>query len=159
MKCIVIGTDGSPQAREAVELGLELAAREGVDVFVARVLSPVDSVVREETNRAVSHPLMSVEDDPALRDAAGLAAERRVPCTLRLLVGLPEDELLALAREVEAGLVVVGSRGVGSVKGALLGSVSHGVLKRADRPVLIVKGAPVEAKPATGDPTRRMPTS
>ncbi len=140
MKRIVIGTDGSPRAQEAVEFGLEIAAQEGADVFVVHVLLPVDPLVREETNRTVSHPLLTAEDDPVLRHAAELAAERVVTCNPKLLVGLPEDELLALAREVDAGLVVVGSRGRGSVKEALLGSVSRGVLNRADRPVLIVKG-------------------
>jgi nucleotide-binding universal stress UspA family protein len=158
MKCMVIGTDGSPRAREAVEFGLEIAAQEGAEVFVVHVLSPVDSVVREETNRTVSHPLLTADDDPALRHAAEIAAERLVTCSPKLLVGLPEDELLALAREVDAGLIVVGSRGTGSVKGALLGSVSRGVLNRADRPVLIVKGTSVAQEPASGGPAGQSST-
>jgi nucleotide-binding universal stress UspA family protein len=49
------------------------------------------------------------------------------------------DEILAAAARVEAGLVVVGARGLGALQRVWLGSVSEGVLRHADRPVLIVK--------------------
>ena len=61
----------------------------------------------------------------------------------RAELGPPADRIVAIAEEENAALVVIGSRGRGDVKSALLGSVSHGVLSRATCPVVIVPpGAP-----------------
>lgn len=61
----------------------------------------------------------------------------------RAEVGSPADRIVAIADEEDAALVVIGSRGRGDVKSALLGSVSHGVASKATCPVVIVPpGAP-----------------
>jgi len=57
-----------------------------------------------------------------------------------VLVGHPVDALIATAAASDVGLVVVGARGLGTLERVLLGSVSEGVLRHVDRPVLIVKG-------------------
>jgi nucleotide-binding universal stress UspA family protein len=67
-----------------------------------------------------------------------------------LLAGSPADEIVAYARSIDADLIVVGSRGRGAVAGALLGSVSRGVLRQARRPVLVVRGVEVPTKAAVG---------
>jgi nucleotide-binding universal stress UspA family protein len=53
--------------------------------------------------------------------------------------------ILAEAEAVDAGLVVMGTRGRAGVKSLLLGSVSHGVVQHADRPVLVVPSADLAA--------------
>lgn len=58
----------------------------------------------------------------------------------RVAVGHPTDEIVRAAAAADADLVVVGARGLGTLKRLLLGSVSEGVLQHADRPVLIVRG-------------------
>ena len=58
----------------------------------------------------------------------------------RVLIGHPVDALTGAAATPDVGLVVVGARGLGSLERLLLGSVSEGVLRHVDRPVLIVKG-------------------
>jgi nucleotide-binding universal stress UspA family protein len=58
----------------------------------------------------------------------------------RVLVGHPVDALIGAAAGWNVGLVVVGARGLGTLERVLLGSVSEGVLRHVDRPVLIVKG-------------------
>jgi nucleotide-binding universal stress UspA family protein len=66
----------------------------------------------------------------------------------KLLKGKPADEIVAYADSIDADLIVVGSRGHGSLTSALIGSVSRGVLREIRRPVLIVRGAPVPAAAA-----------
>ena len=54
-------------------------------------------------------------------------------------VGRPDAEIVALAEEVEARLIVLGSRGRSGVRRALMGSVSDSVVRHAHCPVLIVR--------------------
>jgi nucleotide-binding universal stress UspA family protein len=56
-------------------------------------------------------------------------------------VGSPSAEIVALAEELEAGLVVVGSRGLRAVRRALMGSFSDSVVRHAHCPVLVVRNA------------------
>jgi len=56
-----------------------------------------------------------------------------------LTAGRPEAEIVTLAEEIGAGLIVMGSRGVGGIRRALMGSVSDSVLQHAHCPVLVVR--------------------
>ncbi len=56
-----------------------------------------------------------------------------------LRMGKPAAEIVALAEELGVGLVVVGSRGLGGVRRALMGSVSDSVVRHAHCPVLVVR--------------------
>ena len=54
-------------------------------------------------------------------------------------MGSPDDEIVKLAEEIGAGLIVMGSRGLGGIKRALIGSVSDSVVRHAHCPVLVVR--------------------
>ena len=54
-------------------------------------------------------------------------------------VGYPEAEIVDLAEEMRAGLIVIGSRGLGPLRRALMGSVSDSVVRHAHCPVLVVR--------------------
>jgi nucleotide-binding universal stress UspA family protein len=69
-----------------------------------------------------------------LATAAGLVAEARIANRQDDIA----DDILAVARALDAQVVVLGTRGLGSVKSLMLGSVSHAVLHHADRPVLVI---------------------
>jgi nucleotide-binding universal stress UspA family protein len=124
MKRFLIGTDGSPSAEEGVEFGLALAAEQQAEVRFVRVL-PSPPVASDH------EPL----DDPVAR-----ARKLGVTAETVLLVGDPVGEIVADADSHDVDLTVVGSRGRGAVAGALLGSVSIGVLHEAMRPVLVARG-------------------
>jgi nucleotide-binding universal stress UspA family protein len=68
-----------------------------------------------------------------IRTAGGSVAQ------LHLKVGRPEGEIVALAEELGAGLIVMGSRGRGGVRRALMGSVSDSVVRHAHCPVMVVR--------------------
>jgi nucleotide-binding universal stress UspA family protein len=142
MKKILIATDGSPSAREAVAFGLELAAQQSAEAVVVHVVPAVDIVPTSGFGMmsALPHPL-SADDRVALEEASTLAAEQGISARTELLTGNPVDEIVAYADSIDADLIVVGSRGHGAVASALLGSVSQGVLHEARRPVLVFRRA------------------
>jgi nucleotide-binding universal stress UspA family protein len=147
MKRILIATDGSPSAREAVVFGLELAAEQDAVPTFVHVVPAVDVLPAGGfgVTTARLHDVTDVDRAP-LEEAAELATEHGVHALTKLLQGDPADEIVAYADTVDADLIVIGSRGHGVFLNALLGSVSRGVLHEARRPVLVVRGAHVPAE-------------
>jgi nucleotide-binding universal stress UspA family protein len=141
LKKILIATDGSPSALRAVELGLELAEEEGAQPIIVHVAPTKDVLPVAGIGMvpvSVPHELADA-DRASLDEAVELAEERGLDAATRLLTGNPAHEIVAFADVVDADLIVIGSHGYGTIAGALLGSVSRGVLNGTTRPVLIVR--------------------
>ncbi len=149
MKKILIATDGSPAARDAVQVGLEFVAEQDAEAIFVHVAPGYDVLPAHAfgVNSAMAHRLTDHDRAPLL-EAAKTASDYGVPATTKLLVGNPADEIVAYADSNDVDLIVVGSRGHGAIASALLGSVSHAVLREARRPVLVVPGVAVRAKAA-----------
>jgi nucleotide-binding universal stress UspA family protein len=141
MQSIVIATDGSPSAREAVEFGLQLAAEQSARVTFVTVAPAVDvlPVSNFGGTAGVAHELTE-EDEAPLDQARELAEEAGVHVHTRLLKGDAAAEIVAFADDVDADVIVVGSRDQGALASAFLGSVSREVLRDAHRPVLVARG-------------------
>ena len=148
MKKILIATDGSDSAHEALEFGLDLAAEQDAKAFIVHVAPAVD--VMPYANFGYVAPSVPHEfdehDRECLQEAAELAAEKGVDVETGLLKGRPADEIVTYADTIDADLIVVGSRGHGAIASALIGSVSRGVLHESRRPVLVVRGTHVAAE-------------
>jgi nucleotide-binding universal stress UspA family protein len=140
MRHILIATDGSPSAQEAVEVGLELAADQGAEVTFVHVLPPDTIAGGRGGAHAVAHRETIDESETALKGASDAAEQAGVSCSLERISGETVETIVALGAEKDVDLIVVGSRGRNPVA-ALLGSVSRGVLSHAKRPVLVVKTA------------------
>jgi len=146
MRKILIATDGSPAAVEAVEFGLELAAEHGAEAIFVHVAPAVDVIPLAGFGMTGAVPHRPNDLDRAPLDAAvALADEHGVVATTKLLRGNTVDEIVAYADSLAADLTVVGSRGYGVIAGTLLGSVSRGVLRESKRPVLVVRGLAAQA--------------
>jgi nucleotide-binding universal stress UspA family protein len=150
MQKILIATDGSESAHEALEFGLELAEEQGATPFIVHV-APAVEVLPYASFAApaptVPHQL-DEEDRAPLSEAVELAARRGIETKTELLVGNPADEIVAFGHSIDADLIVVGSRGHGAIARVLLGSVSRAVLHESRRPVLVVRGTHVAAEAA-----------
>jgi len=144
MKKIVIATDGSPPALEAVETGIELAAEHDAQPIFVHVAPTTDVLAVVNFGMAapasVPHEL-DQHDRASLDEAVELAAQKGLEAKAELLRGNAAHAIVAYADSVDADLIVVGSRGHGAIAGALLGSVSSSVLRQATRPVVVVRAA------------------
>jgi len=145
MKRILIATDGSDAARHAVELGVELAKDEDAAIAFVHVV-PLSYLVPTSGFGLVGHlPYEPTASDEAVLDDAIAVADREgVPAISKMLRGNAVTELIAYADLIGVDLIVVGSRGHGTIASALLGSVSRGVLTHSRRPVMIVRAVPVQ---------------
>lgn len=154
MKRILVATDGSDRAQDALDVGIDLAAEHGAELIVAHVIPWVDVYPGPSLAAAGALPHSETDAERALlEDAADTAAERGVIATTAMLQGRAAHELVAFADAHDVDLIVLGSRGHGAVASALLGSVSHGVVHESTRPVLIVPG------PAPGRAAARRPAA
>jgi nucleotide-binding universal stress UspA family protein len=144
---ILIATDGSPSATEAVEFGLEIASEQGALPIFVHVAPELDQIPIGgfAPVAAVPHELCELDRRP-LEAAEKLAEERDLHAATKVLIGNPADEIVAYADSIDADVIVVGSRGHGTLAGAFLGSVSRGVLHEARRPVLVVRGVKQRAE-------------
>ena len=140
MKRILIATDGSPAATEAVEYGVELAKHEDAYVIFVHVVHQTNLVPMNGFGLLASVPYEPTAlDEQVLEDALAIAEREDVPGRTALLRGEPAPEIVRYADLVGADLIVIGSRGHGAVSTALWGSVSRGVLAAAKVPVLVVR--------------------
>lgn len=137
---VLIATDGSPGAQAAVEEGVRIAKQTGADVIFLAVAQPPLSVLGEPFYQCVLTAHLSAMRK-ALAKATPFADERHVPYETELMEGSPTQLILDLARSRDVDLIVVGSRGLGAVKGGLLGSVSSEVVHHADLPVLVARAS------------------
>ena len=128
MRRILIATDGSHSAKEAVSTGIDLAAERSAPVtFVHVVSDPAGPPFHE--------------DEVALAAALELAVQNGLDAEFIVISGNTADEIVAYADTIDADLIVVGSRGRDAVEGRRLGSVSDAILREARRPVLVVRPA------------------
>ncbi|SFK77731.1 universal stress protein [Geodermatophilus ruber] len=152
---VVVGMDGSSGARAALEAALVEAARRGaaLDVVTAVPLATVWSggapvlgarvdAIRAHAARQAREQLGQVRGDEAIAAVPGVAA---VDVQVRAAEGYPARVLLAAAEGAE--LLVVGNRGRGTVRSALLGSVALHCVSHAPCPVLVVHPAGAPERP------------
>lgn len=138
MKRIVIATDGSDGAGQALEQGFSLASDVGAEVSVVYVQPGPSSFLgapyyQDVITEEARHARTVIEDAKLRASRYGAEVEYKV------LEGDPVDTVLELARSRDADLVVVGSRGLGTLSSVVLGSVSRAILRQADRPVLVAR--------------------
>ena len=141
---IVVGTDGSDTATEAVRQAIALAKPLGASLQIVSAYEPVsDTRLREEAQQApqdlqwMVNPREDVE--ATLRDAAELAHEAGVRTETFARQGDPADAILDVAEENHSDLIVVGNKGMTGAKRFLLGSVPNKISHHAPCSVLIIR--------------------
>lgn len=145
LRNVTIALDGSQSAWEALDFFAALPWPEDVEVRLVSVVEPL----RYPAADLISPPLIDLMKEYEDERRADLervleAASARLRRHLRnvsttTLVGPAAPSILSEAAKQPSDLIVVGARGLGTVKRLLLGSVSESVLRQASCPVLIVR--------------------
>jgi nucleotide-binding universal stress UspA family protein len=155
VKNIVVPIDFSAVTPHVIELAVRLATSFTAEIHLVHVneLSPAIPPAALGYGAAgvpefiPTLPVAEVLPQPSLpseKEKARLAewqkeiARTGVKVTLHEPTGEVTEEILRIANATKADLIVMGRHGHGAVYNLLVGSVTHGVLKRADRPVLLV---------------------
>jgi nucleotide-binding universal stress UspA family protein len=141
---IVVGTDGSDTAREAVRQAADLAKQVGATLDVVSAFEPVSETrLREERQQVpsdVAHTVGPTEDvEATLSEAAAAVKADGVDVNTYAREGDPADAILDVAEEQKADLIVVGNKGMTGAKRFLLGSVPNKVSHHAPCSVLIIR--------------------
>ena len=134
---ILLATDGSEEATLAASTAAELAKGTGSELHVVHVGSFIPTFLAAtevEPGRAAREARKTLDDDVGRIQAADGAVAQA-----HLRFGGAPEEVVALAEDIGAGLIVMGSRGRGGIRRALMGSVSERVVRHAHCPVMIIR--------------------
>jgi nucleotide-binding universal stress UspA family protein len=148
---ILLATDGSEEASLAARTTVDLANKTNSEIHLVYVTIPLhepsyyediyyyegisieDAIAREWREQQRSAQKLLDDQVDKIKGAGGSVAQTHHH------TGKPDQQIVELAEELGAGLVVVGSRGLGGIRRALIGSVSDSVVRHAHCPVLVVR--------------------
>jgi nucleotide-binding universal stress UspA family protein len=137
---ILLALDGSEESTAAARTAVELADHLESELHVVHVgeLKPVYHPERHgyhALHEELQERAQRLLDEQAneVRSAGGTVAKAH------LMMGRPDEEIVVLGEEIAAGLIVTGSRGLGGIRRALMGSVSNSVVRHAHCPVMVVR--------------------
>ena len=149
---VLLATDGSREAELAARTAADLSQKTGSELHVVHAfgivpvgppvypeatdLQSVDYETQTEERQRISEQrareVLEAEVEK-IRSAGGTVAQEH------LIEGWVAPAIVTLAEEIGAGLIVMGSRGLGGIRRALMGSVSDSVVRHAHCPVLVVR--------------------
>jgi nucleotide-binding universal stress UspA family protein len=141
---IVLATDGSSEAESAAQVAAELADKTASELHVVYVeVVPSFAQYSAGTTMGFDRQLYEKIAEEARETLRKLTWQVKVGggavAEDHLRMGAPGEEIVALAEAIGAGLIVMGSRGHGGMRRALMGSVSDSVVRHAHCPVLVVR--------------------
>jgi nucleotide-binding universal stress UspA family protein len=132
---ILLATDGSEDARRATEVAADLAGNSGSELHVVHVWHDVPGFAHAFVKRELRRQGQEILDEQVkkIEESGGTVARAH------LRGGRTSDEVVELSEELGVGLLVVGSRGLGTVRRILMGSHSEEIVHNARVPTLVVR--------------------
>jgi nucleotide-binding universal stress UspA family protein len=137
---ILVATDGSREAQLALTTAADLANSTESELHVLHVgelplvYHPERHAYRTQYEEQEKEAQQLLEAQVERIDGAGTTVTQA-----HLRMGRADEEIVELAQSIDAGLIVMGSRGQGRLRRALVGSVSESVVRHAHCPVTIVR--------------------
>lgn len=137
---IMIAVDGSSESLQAVREALKLIARGlRTEIALVNVQEPA-SLLELATRDADAIAAAAVQaGENLMSEAAALLDAEGVGYSMEVVLGEPGSMLLEMAEDLNADMVIMGARGMGALKSAIVGSVSKTVITHCRRSVLVVR--------------------
>jgi nucleotide-binding universal stress UspA family protein len=147
IKKILVAVDGSDIALKAVKYSVDMAKQTGAALVLLSVIDDsalIAQYVPAQISRVhIPQPIgqyMRANTEKIIEKAVKLCGKHKVKAHGVIRNGRPVDEILREARKSKADMIVIGSRGKGSIESAVLGSVTYGVIhKNTKYPVLVIR--------------------
>ncbi|MCH6265432.1 universal stress protein [Neobacillus citreus] len=137
---ILVAIDGSKMSEKALQTALKFAkerySKIGV-IHVEKNVQIVDGMPIKTIDNI--YAAQETKGHVLLKQAVTLAEEEGIEIEVHFVMGEPAIQIVKKADEFNYQLIVIGSRGLGNIKGLMLGSVSQKVSQLAHCPVLIIK--------------------
>ncbi|PKL68541.1 MAG: universal stress protein [Methanomicrobiales archaeon HGW-Methanomicrobiales-1] len=137
---MLLATDGSDNANRAADAAISLAQALSLSsITIVHIVTSPPSESRMVQAKFDVHSLLEEESRTLISTTLGRCDAAGITYTLKVAIGDPAQEILTHVQKEKVDLVVIGSRGLGTLKGVLMGSVSQKIAHLAPCPVLIVK--------------------
>lgn len=147
LRSIVAATDFSAPSRHAAQRAAMLGESSGASLTLAHALgsSALEDLRRWLGDDSGASDLLQDDARRRLNELAQeLTSARGLDVRVHLAVGHPVEQVIRLAEDANADLVVTGTKGAGFFRGAVVGSTAERIAKRSSRPVLMVRQMPRE---------------
>ncbi|MBN1432091.1 MAG: universal stress protein [Methanomicrobiaceae archaeon] len=138
-KKILLATDGSENARRAAREAAGLAKELSSDIIIAYIFVSPPSQSKMAKAHFDVHSILEIEAKDSISETIRFLESENLTYTLKVAIGEPAVEIIGIAEKENADLLIIGSRGLGALRGAVIGSVSQKVAHHAKCPVMIVK--------------------
>jgi nucleotide-binding universal stress UspA family protein len=141
---LLLATDGSEEGKLAAQAATELSKNSGSEVHLVYVLPAAAQLIGHHLySQEIRESLIAGAERDAetfLKDQADqIRADGGKVAETHFRSGDPDKEILRTAESLGVGMIVIGSRGLGAISRALMGSVSDSVVKHAHCPVLVMR--------------------
>lgn len=141
---VLVAVDGSEESREAADKAMEVASVVGAGLHLVYGVPTIPSSVYPgstvvEGTETVSEHLRDQARAVLTREEERLGSRGGDVADTHLVMGKADERIIGTAEDLDAGLLVIGSRGLGGVRRSLLGSVSASVVRHAYCPVMVVR--------------------
>ncbi len=146
IQTILLPTDGSECSAKAMAYALSFAKQYGGRVVALHVIDQrweeQTRVVFAEVGQDLTQKIRDGYAEEArriLREVTGAAGKAGVPVETKVLTGIPSEDIIRVAEELPADLIIMGTHGRAGMSHFLMGSVAEKVVRRAPCPVLTVR--------------------
>ncbi|MBN2231440.1 MAG: universal stress protein [Deltaproteobacteria bacterium] len=138
IKKVLALTDGSELSRNALRYASEICRLHEAELFLLTVVDKVPSYVDAEINHEIFEKMEEVLRTE-VATCAGYCETAGVGCRSEVRHGIPYEEIVNYAKEIDADMIVMATHGHSGLSHILLGSVAEKVVRHAPCPVLTVR--------------------